>query len=124
IGHDDAYGPVRVVGAVSRIRAGDERDTYQQGNKISTSHGNTGHAISLGIQSEQEIPITPDPRSDDAGQITEVRKDHIGSGWFEAKLDPSRHRYEAWLERRRERPLEEMGEPEGDRRSAQTHERA
>jgi hypothetical protein len=67
IGHDDAYGPVRVVGVVSRPRAGNERDSCEQGNKISTSHCNTGHSISLGIQSEQQVPITPDPRSDDAG---------------------------------------------------------
>jgi uncharacterized protein YcfJ len=45
IGHDDAYGPVGVVGAVSGVRAGNERDTYDQGDKISTSHCNTGHSI-------------------------------------------------------------------------------
>ena len=42
----------------------------------------------------------------------------MGSGRFEAKLDSSLHRYEALFERRREGTLVEMGEPEGDRRSA------
>ena len=42
----------------------------------------------------------------------------------EAKLDFSRHRYEAFFERRRQSALIEMGEPEGDRRSDQTHDRA
>jgi hypothetical protein len=44
-----------------------------------------------GNQPDQYVPITPDPRSDDAGQITEVRKDHIGLRRFEAKLDLSGH---------------------------------
>src|SRR5262245_20466532 len=75
-------------------------------------------------RSDQQVPITPDPGTDDAGQVTEVRKDHIGFGRFEAKLDSSGHRYEAFFERRRERPLVEVGEPEGDCRSGQTHDRA
>ena len=45
LGHDDAYRPVRVVGVVSRARAGKQGDTYEQGNKISTPHCNTGHSI-------------------------------------------------------------------------------
>src|SRR5262249_36016616 len=45
IGHDDAYGPVRVVGVMRGVRAGKQRDTYEQGNKISTSHCSIGHSI-------------------------------------------------------------------------------
>src|SRR6516165_2681079 len=48
----------------------------------------------------------------------------MGTGRFEAKLDSSGHRYEAFFERRRERPLVEVGEPEGDCCSRQTHDRA
>ena len=43
--------------------------------------------LDSGNQSEQEVPVAPDPGTDDTGQITEVRKDPIGCGRFEAKLD-------------------------------------
>jgi hypothetical protein len=51
-----------------------------------------------GNQSEQSVPVAPDPGTDDAGQITEVRKDPTGFRRFEAKLDLSGHRYEAFFE--------------------------
>ena len=76
-----------------------------------------------GNQSDQHVPIAPDPGADDAGQIPEIRKHHIGLGRFEAKLDPSGHRYETFFERGRERALVEMSEPEGDCRSGQSHDR-
>jgi hypothetical protein len=38
-------------------------------------------------RSDQQVPIAPDPGTDDAGQIAEVRKHHIGLWRCEAKLD-------------------------------------
>jgi hypothetical protein len=67
-------------------------------------------------QFDQQVPIAPDPCSDDASQITQVQKAHIGFRRLEVKLDLLRHRNEFFLERRSECPLKEIGEPKGNRR--------
>jgi hypothetical protein len=38
-------------------------------------------------QSDQQVPIAPDPGSNNAGQITQVQKTHIRFRGFEVKLD-------------------------------------
>ena len=67
--------------------------------------------------SDQQVAVAPDPSTCNAGQITEVRERLIRFGWFEAKLDSSRHRYETFSQRRREPMLIDIDEPERDCRS-------
>src|SRR5262249_38669223 len=75
-------------------------------------------------QSDQQVPITPDACSDNAGQITGVQKAHIRFRRFEVKLDFFRHRNELLPERRGKGPLIEISKPKSDRRSGQCHDRA
>jgi hypothetical protein len=75
-------------------------------------------------QSDQQVPIAPDPCSNNASQITEVQKAYIGFGRFEVKLDFFGYRNELLLERRGECALIEIGEPKSDCRSDQGHNRA
>jgi len=75
-------------------------------------------------ESDQQVPIAPDPCSDNAGHITEVQKSHIGFGRFKVKLDFFRYRNELLLERGGECALIEIGEPKSDCRSDQGHNRA
>src|ERR1700719_2391060 len=85
-----------------------------------------GHQGELGSgnQSQQQVPVAPDPGTDDARHITEVGKHLIGFGRFETKLNFPLHRYEALLECRRESTLIEIDEPECDCRSDQSHNRS
>jgi hypothetical protein len=76
-----------------------------------------------GNESKQEVSVAPDAGTHDAGQITEVREDLVGYRRFQAKLDFSGHRYEAFFERRRESMLIEIDEPERDGGSDQSHDR-
>jgi hypothetical protein len=96
------------VGALGDIEAcpRDVRFTPNSGHRQSTLRcplsANSGHykrrsEIALKRksdsenQSDQQVAITPDACSDNAGQITKVQKAHIGFGRFEVKLDLFRH---------------------------------
>jgi hypothetical protein len=74
----------------STITRGKSRYSPTPARAAENRHQISGFAptyLNSGNQSEQEVPIAPDPGTDDTGQITEVRKDPIGCGRFEAKLD-------------------------------------
>src|SRR5262249_36894008 len=55
IGHDDAYRPDRIVGAASGARVGKQRDTREEGNKISPSHCKTGHSITSSARASSVV---------------------------------------------------------------------
>ena len=96
---------------------------YRDDHPLRAAKHASGASMGSGNQSEQQVPIAPDPGTDDAGHITEVGKHLIRFGRFETELDFPWDRYEAFLECRRASTLIEIDEPKCDCCSDQSHHR-
>ena len=66
-----------------RVRAGHERDTYEQGNETSTAHRNIGHSItSARVAGSAKVETEPEKVRFRPGHL---QRRHNGGGcWFKA----------------------------------------